>query len=61
MPSLPANVKELAGYMKTAPKTNKTKIQDVIDLYNEKKIKSFSKALTAVMLLAIKIKISKIN
>ena len=54
MPSLQSNVKELKGYLKTAPKTNKTKIQDVIDHYIEKKIKSFNKAQTAVMFLASK-------
>ena len=52
MPNFQANVKDLAGYKKTAPNTNKDKIQDVIDQYNEKKIRNFKTTLHAVMLLS---------
>ena len=52
MPSIQANIKELIGYKKSAPQASRDKIQYVIDLYNDKKIKTFNKALNAVMLLA---------
>ena len=48
------NLSELRSYIKQAPDDNKSKIKDVIKLYEEKKIPNIKTALNATKLLASK-------
>jgi hypothetical protein len=49
MPSFKQNLAELKGYGRTAPKENKAKIEEIIDLYERKKIPNFRTAENAVI------------
>jgi len=49
MPSFKQNLAELKGYGRTAPKENKAKIEEIIDLYERKKIPNFRAAENAVI------------
>jgi hypothetical protein len=46
-----SNLSELKSYVKSAPEANRSKIQDVIKLYQEKKIPNIKTALNATILL----------
>ena len=48
------NLTELKSYLKQAPEANRSKIQDVIKLYEEKKILNIRTALNATILLSSK-------
>ena len=48
------HISELRSYLQLAPKENRAKIQDVMKLYEEKKIPNMRTALNAVILLASK-------
>ena len=47
-----SNVTELKSYVSRAPEANRSKIRDVIKLYEDKKIVNFSTALNATILLS---------
>jgi len=56
MPSFKANVKELKDTARRASKENRTKINDIIRLYEEKRIRNFLTAENAINRLAIQTK-----